>query len=154
MAEVAPAAEKADRWHGWIWKMRMAEARAEIALAGGLWEEAVRFSDEALSKARSAGRIKYQALALWARGRALNTVGRCPEAIADLRAALALARQLGDPAMFLRVATSLLAIDGHDSLLDESRATARQIIASLPDEELRCRFAGADAVRSLGSLGP
>jgi hypothetical protein len=57
---------------------------------------------------------------------------------------------VGDPALFLRASTALLAIAGDDALAAEARATASAIAAALPDGDLRGRFAASETVRILG----
>ncbi len=136
-------------WHGWLWKLRLAEARAEMALARGDSEEAIRRAGEAIEQSRAKGRVKYEALGLGTRAWALDGLGRTKKAIADLRQAVRLARRTGDPAMLLRAATALLAIDGDDALAAESRAVVERIAAALPDDEMRQRFEAAEPVRTV-----
>jgi class 3 adenylate cyclase/tetratricopeptide (TPR) repeat protein len=154
LPEVAEAAVKAQGAHSWLWKLRLAEARAEIALARGEWEEAMRWADDAIAQSVLKGRVKYQAAGLETRAKALAALGRKHEAIAGLHRAVELVRPVGDPAMFLRVAASLLVLDGDDALLAEARSTARRIIAALPDEEMTRCFTVAEPVRVLGTLTP
>ena len=59
---------------------------------------------------------------------------------------------MGDPALFLRAATTLLALDGDDLLLFETRKTAGRILAELPDAEMRHQFEAAEPVRLLAPL--
>jgi tetratricopeptide (TPR) repeat protein len=150
--EVAERAAKVAGWHGWQWQMRLAEARAEIALARGDWEEALRPAEDTITQSRASGRVKYQVAGLRSRAQALASLGRHREAIADLRSAVALARPIGDPAMFLHTAAALLAIEGDDTLAAEARAAAHRILAALPDAEMRRRFEAAEPVRRLGKL--
>ena len=154
LAEVAEAVVQGHASHGWLWMLRLAEARAEIALARGEWEEAMRWADDAIAQCELRGRVKYQAAGLETRAKALAALGRKHEAIADLRSAVELARPVGDPAMFLRAAASLLVLDGNDALLAEARTTARRIIGNLPDEEMIRCFTAAEPVRVLGTLTP
>ena len=49
-------------------------------------------------------------------------------------------RPVGDPALFLRAATGLLALDGDDALVAEAGAAAQRIVAALPDEPARRCF--------------
>jgi hypothetical protein len=58
-----------------------------------------------------------------------------------------LARSVKDPAMLLKTAAALLALDGDQALAAEARAAAERIIAALPDTELRRRFEAAEPVR-------
>jgi hypothetical protein len=62
------------------------------------------------------------------------------------------ARPVGDPALLLRTATPLLALDGDDPLAAEVVTAATRIDAALPTEEMRERFRTAEPVRLLGSL--
>ena len=151
LPDVAAAVEKAAGWHGWQWSLRLAEARAEIALARGDWEDAVNLAGEAIERSRGK-RLKYEALGLGTRAQALNRLGRGKDAVADLRRAVELARSLGDPAVFLRAATALLAVDGDDALAAEARATAERIARALPDAELRRCFEAAAPLRMLAGL--
>jgi hypothetical protein len=65
---------------------------------------------------------------------------------------VALARPVGDPALPLRAAVPLLAIDGDDALAAEARQAAGRIVAALPDETMRRRFDDAEPVRTLYRL--
>ena len=149
--EVAGAVERASAWHGWLWKLRFAQAQAEIALARGAAEQAIELAGEALQRSRRK-RAKYEVLALVTRAQALARLGRTPAAVGDLHEAVRLARPLADPALFLRGAAARLELDGDDQLAAEARLTAGRILASLPTEEMRERFRAAEPVRRLGRL--
>ncbi len=151
LPDVAASAEKAAGFHGWLWRLRLAEARAESALARGEWSEAVTLAGEAIRHGEQRGRVKYQALGLWSRARALQRLGRDKEAIAGLRRAIALARPIGDPALLVRVGAPLLALAGDDPLLAELRAAADRIVAAVPSEIVRQAFVAAEPVRLLFS---
>src|SRR5262245_23911105 len=97
-------------------------------------------------------RVKYEVAGRETRGKVLHALGHTHAAIAELRSAVDLTRPVGDPAMFLRVALSLLAIDGDDELAAEAQVAEQRIAAALPDEELRRRFAVAEPVRLLAKL--
>ena len=71
-------------------------------------------------------------------------------ALSDLRAAMRLTRPVGDPAMIVRAAVPLLALDGDDALLAEARAAAGRIASELHDEEARARFLAAPQICALG----
>ena len=141
--EVARATDKATGFHGWLWKIRMGQVRAEIALAKRDWEETLRWSAVAIKESRLRGRVKYRVLGLGTRAEALRALGRAREAIADLRSAVALARPVGDPTLFLRAATGLLAVDGDDALAAEATTTAERIARALPDARTRGCFEAA-----------
>ncbi|MCP4285397.1 MAG: hypothetical protein GY792_13230 [Gammaproteobacteria bacterium] len=70
----------------------------------------------------------------------------------NLKEAVDMARVTGDPAIFLRIVTLLLSIEGDDALLAETQASAQRIIANLPNEEMRHRFKAAESVQLLNKL--
>jgi tetratricopeptide (TPR) repeat protein len=152
LVEVAEAVAGTKGVHGWNWALRLAETRAEIALARGEWEEAVGFADDAIEQSLLRGRVKYQTTGLETRAKALTSLGRKHEAIASLGSAVELARPVGDPAMFLRAAVALLTLEGDDALLAEARTTALRIIGALRDEKIIRCFTAAEQVRVLGPL--
>src|SRR2546423_8973898 len=45
-------------WHGWLWTIRLAEERAEIALARRNFAEALKWSRAAVAESRKRGRVK------------------------------------------------------------------------------------------------
>jgi hypothetical protein len=112
----------------------------------------LRHAEDALAQGRKRGRVKYQVAGLKTRAEALIALNRQQEALSDLRAAVTLACQVGDPAMFVRAAMPLLALDGGDALLAETRAAARRIAGELSDPEMRARFRSAPQVRALDKL--
>jgi tetratricopeptide (TPR) repeat protein len=154
LPEVADAVASAQGHHGWLWRLRLAQARAEIALARGAQEEALQWAEDAIGQSRRSGRVKYQVAGLQMRGQALAALGQTRQARASLRRAVALAQATGDPAMFLRAAAPLLAIDGDDVLRAEARSAAVRISRALPNEEMIDRFKAAEPVRALGELLP
>jgi class 3 adenylate cyclase/tetratricopeptide (TPR) repeat protein len=133
--------------HEWLWKVRLAEARAEIHLVRREFQDAIHCAGSVVEQSLAGGRRKYQALGLSIRAQAVQGLGRAKEGLADLRAAVELARTLGDPALFLRVAIPLLALDGDDELLAAARSTAKRIAQALPDAELRHCFESAEPVQ-------
>jgi class 3 adenylate cyclase/tetratricopeptide (TPR) repeat protein len=151
--EVREEIQRTRGFHLAQWRLRLAQAEAEIALARGDWSEAVSLAADSLELSRKGGRPKYEIAALETRGKALAALGRKQEAVTDLKAAVDLARPFGDPALFVRAASGLLATDGNDALLAEARGAAHRALGALPDEELRRRFAAAEPVQALGSLG-
>jgi tetratricopeptide (TPR) repeat protein len=149
LEEVAAQAAQVAGWHGWLWQLRLAQARAEIALARGDADEAQRWAEQSIQQSQRRERVKYQVSGLVTRGQALATRQRGAEAIRDFQLAVDLARPLGDPALFLRAAAALLALDGDGDLAAEARAAARRIAAALPDAAMRGRFLAAEPVRRL-----
>ncbi|MCX6922911.1 MAG: hypothetical protein NT154_06835 [Verrucomicrobia bacterium] len=133
-------------------QLRLRQARAELACARRDWAGALEAALAAISESQARGRTKYVVMALETRSRALAALGRKQEAISDARNALQLARPVGDPALFLRAATTLLALDGDDVFLLETRKTAGRILAELPDDEMRRHFETAEPVHFLAPL--
>src|SRR5262249_19636342 len=134
-------------WHRWLWRLRMAQARAEIACGHSKWDEALHWAEQTVTQCQAKLRPKYEALGHWTRARALTGLGRKAEAISDLMSALNLARRIGDPALFVRIASTLLDLEGTDELLRETRTTAQRIVAEIPTPETRLRFEQAEPVR-------
>ncbi|HSH83275.1 MAG TPA: AAA family ATPase [Herpetosiphonaceae bacterium] len=147
---VGESVEQAAGQHGWLWRLRLAEARAELALARGDGEAALRLAEHAIANSQAHGRVKYHAFGLETRARALAGLGRKRDAIAEARRAVELVRPIESPALFLRAAATLLDLDGNDALLAEARATAQGIAAALPNDDIRRRFWAAEPVRLLG----
>jgi tetratricopeptide (TPR) repeat protein len=149
---VAEAVYTTGNWHGWLWKLRLAEAHAELALARGDLEGAIRHASDAVEQSVQRGRPKYQVLGLTTRARAQAALGHMGDAITDLRRALSLARPVGDPALLLVPAAALLALEGDEALLTEALRARENIATSLPDNVMRARFEDADPVRTIARL--
>ena len=152
IAPVAEAVAHAQGLHSWLWRLRLAQVRAEIALARGDHEEALSRAQVALTQSRKAGRLKYEVAGLLTCGQTLVALGQESQGITDLRRAVELARLLGDPAIFLRAATVLLSLDGDDVLLAEALATTETIAAALPDDEMLHAFQAAEPARLVARL--
>jgi DNA-binding CsgD family transcriptional regulator len=151
VAELAPQVEAgmatAGPWHAWGWRVRYAQARAEIALARRDWSEALRLSEVAGAESRAVGRRRYEVMALDTGAAALVGLGRAREAIERLRRAVALARALGDPALFLRPAVALLDRADDTTVLAEATEAAHRLADALPDRAWLLRFQEAAPVR-------
>jgi hypothetical protein len=140
--DVAGAVDKAKMWHGWLWDLRFTQARAELALAAGDVESTLRLADSAIAQSRGR-RPKYEVLGLLTRSAGLMRMGQAADAARETRQAVHVARSVGDPALVLRSALAMLAIDGDDALLAEARATASAILGKLPTASMRERFRAA-----------
>jgi tetratricopeptide (TPR) repeat protein len=147
IGEVAETVQKAAGSHGWLWRLRLAEARAELALARGDHEGTLQLVEDAVAQSQFRGRLKYQAFGLETRAKALAALGRKKEAIVEAQNAVNLLRPIGAPALFLRAASTLINLDGNDMLLAEARSTAQQIITALPNDDMRRTFRDAEPVR-------
>jgi tetratricopeptide (TPR) repeat protein len=152
LPEITATVEKAAGFHGWLWRLRLAEAQAEIALARGDWEAALSYADSAIQQSQASGRLKYHILGLDTYAQALLKLNRTPEAIAALREALPLARKMGDPTVFLRPATTLLGVDGDDELCAEVQATLQNLLAAIPTPEMRRTFETAAPIQQITAL--
>lgn len=125
--------------HRWLWEVRFLQARAELALARGDLDAALKWADEALARSHSTGRRKYQLLARLTRAQARGE-REYKAALQDTRAALALAQELGDPLLLLRAAAIHLRFEKEESVRAAARAARAHIADSLPESSLRDRF--------------
>jgi predicted ATPase/predicted Ser/Thr protein kinase len=148
LAQVREAMNGAKGWHAWLWSARLREAEAELALARGEWENGSEAASQVIEECRRVGRVKYEALGLLTRARALCGWGKTAAAIEDLHAAAAAARRVGDPSLVLRTLAPQLEIEGNDDLAREARAAADRIRSTLPDA-VRPRFEESELVRGL-----
>jgi tetratricopeptide (TPR) repeat protein/predicted Ser/Thr protein kinase len=146
--DVAASVAAASGWHGWLWRLRMSEARAELALARGDWDDAVTLASDCINDSRARARLKYEILGLTTRARARHALDQIPEAQEDASRAVTQARTLGDPIVLLSALNALLAIEGTDALAEEARASVARIVGHLDDEELRDRFLASDLASS------
>jgi tetratricopeptide (TPR) repeat protein len=153
LKEVADKVEQAAGFHGWLWRLRLAEARAELALARGDWDRTLLLVEHAIAQSKARGRVKYQAFGHETRAKALAALGSKHAAIAEARKAVDLVRGIESPALFLRAATALLDLDGDEALRAEARAAATRIAAALPNDEIRQIFQAAELVRLLSRMG-
>jgi class 3 adenylate cyclase/tetratricopeptide (TPR) repeat protein len=151
--EVAEAVAQTSGWHGWLWKMRLAQAQAEIGLARGDEEKAIQFAEKSLHQSQASGRIKYQAAALETRGKALVLMGKKrSEGIGDLQKTIQLVRPVQDPLMFLRAAYALLCIERDEELIEEVSGAVTQTKESLLNTALHRPFDASAPVRMLSQL--
>ncbi len=60
LARTVADATKTGGWHQWLWQMRLAQTRAELALARGAVEEAITAASEAIDGSRARRRPKYE----------------------------------------------------------------------------------------------
>jgi tetratricopeptide (TPR) repeat protein len=134
LREIEEAVVKSRGWHEWMFRMRFEQARAELALARGDWSTAITCATSALKQSQAVRRGKYEAAALAVRAQGLQACARTPEAIQDANAAWKKARQLGDPALQVRVLAPLLQIIAEDELLHQLQTIVAKIFAALPPD--------------------
>jgi predicted Ser/Thr protein kinase/tetratricopeptide (TPR) repeat protein len=145
LQETADAAARTPGWHEWLWRLRLGQVRAELALARGDFEAAVAEATAGIANCHAMKRPKYEALALITRAHAFNRLRRTSEAIADARWAVALADAMHDPAIQLVAVDLMLALDGTDELARDARAIVHRIQTALP-ETMRRPFSNAEIV--------
>jgi len=139
-------------WHEWLWRLRLQQAKAELALAHGALDSCVVEATEALQQSRSLLRPKYQVLALMTRGRALLRANRRAPALADARLAVDVARRLSDPALLVQALALLSGIEVDDALMSEARRLVDQITSALPASTLRQHFSESEPVKQIQTL--
>ena len=98
--QVAGVVATATGAHGWLWRLRLLAARAEIRVARDEWQTAEQLASEVVERAGQRGRGTSQASGLLTRARARQARGETRQALDDLRLALKVARGTGDPALF------------------------------------------------------
>jgi tetratricopeptide (TPR) repeat protein len=144
--EVEHAVQQAHDWHAWKWRMRLSQARAELASAKGNWIDAIEFASSVIEQSAARSRPKYQALGLAARARAQGELGM-RQAVADAWAAVNVARRLSDPAVLLESLSVLLEQDGNSEIFAEWQRTVESILGTLTNESLRRTFMAAIPTR-------
>jgi tetratricopeptide (TPR) repeat protein len=139
LRETRAAVEQAGGWHAWKWRLRLAQAHAELALARHNWKDAITAASHVVGQSRTYGRPKYEALGLATRARAVGRLGLRPES-ADARASVEIARRLGDPSLLLECLSVLLELDGSDEMRNEAQHIVNRIAGALSQESWRSRF--------------
>jgi len=152
LSETEAAVATTPGWHEWLWRLRLCQVRAELALERGAYDAALAEANEGIRQSRTKGRPKYEALGLIARAHALHGVGRTHDAVADARDAVSVARGTADPALLLLALDALLELDGDDASSAEARALDAQISFALPDQTMRQRFSQSEVVQRVRRL--
>jgi DNA-binding winged helix-turn-helix (wHTH) protein/tetratricopeptide (TPR) repeat protein len=151
LEETAAAAASTADWHQWLWQLRLSQARAELALERGAFDEAVATATDSIEQSRARGRPKYEALGRITRARSLQALARTRDAIADAATAVSVADRTGDPALLLLALDALIAIDGTDELATRARAVTDCVYEGLPDAVMRRCFIESEVVRRIGA---
>lgn len=142
--DVAQAVVAASGWHGWLWRLRLSQARAELSLVRGEWQSAIAAATDGIADSEARSRPKYAALGLLTRATARKAIGDVPQAISDATRSVEIARTLGDPAVLLKALKVLIDLDGSDALAGEARGCAQRILSHLDDGQLRERFLASE----------
>jgi class 3 adenylate cyclase/tetratricopeptide (TPR) repeat protein len=144
LPELFDAAERTKGWHQWLWMGRLEQARADLAVGAGRWEEAAEAAETALRRAGDSGRLKYRCLARTTRGRAMLGLGRPKEAEEDFREAASDGDRLRHaPSLWPALAglSEALAAAGREAEAGEARLRAREALsgfaAGLSEEHRR-----------------
>jgi tetratricopeptide (TPR) repeat protein len=152
LPETERAAATTPGWHEWLWRIRLCQARAELALSRGAFEIAVAEASAGIEQGRDRLRPKYEALGLITRAQALHGLGRTRDGVIDARQSVVVARPTGDPALLMQALDTVLALDGDDASAAEARALDARISSELPDETVRRRFSDSDVVQRVRRL--
>jgi tetratricopeptide (TPR) repeat protein len=128
-----------EQWMLWRYSQRWLCTSGELAQARGDARAALALADECLPRAEDTDSRKYVVRARRLRGRALAALGRGVEAGADLHAALALARELGNPPQLWRtlIAAAEVAEDGGRRHAAEALDVIDGVVADVADDRLR-----------------
>jgi hypothetical protein len=153
LAETVAAVATTPGWHEWLWRLRLCQVRAELAMASGTYDAAVAEASEGIRQSQIKERPKYEALGLITRAHALHRVGRTYDAVADARAGVSVARGTGDPALLLLALDALLVLEGDDASSAEACALDAQISSALPDQTIRQRFSESEVVQRVRQHG-
>jgi tetratricopeptide (TPR) repeat protein len=148
LQQTSDDAARTPGWHEWLWRLRLCQVRAELALARGEHESAGQEATQSIEQSRARRRPKYEALGLITRAHAMHSIGRTRDAIADVQRAATVARAVGDPALILQAIVASIAIDGNDELLAEALALIARISDALPDT-IRPSFQRSEPVRQI-----
>lgn len=139
LSETKAAIKQAQGWHAWKWRMRLSQARAELASARGEWTDTIIHASDVIEQSEARSRPKYQALGLATRALARGQLGM-RQAADDAHAAVAVAQRLSDPAVLLQCLGVLLKLDGNSDILRQWERTVRLVLAGLTHERLRQTF--------------
>ncbi|HEX8100536.1 MAG TPA: AAA family ATPase [Actinomycetota bacterium] len=155
LPEIQEIAERAKGWHGWLWVCRLHAARAEIALAGGRFEDAATAARDSLDSALRYTRPKYAARSRTILGRALLSMGSLDDAISAFQEAVADAERLRHmPSLWTPLAGLRDAHRqaGRDDAAAEPAARAKKAVeefAARLSDERRGRFLSSPGITEL-----
>ena len=141
--EVSRSVVAASGWHGWLWRLRLSQARAELAFERRDWQGAITAASDCIRDSVERSRPKYAALGLITRASARKASNDTPGAIADATRAVEVAREIADPAVLLKALHANIDIEGSDALVTEARQCCERILSNL-DDGLRATFLRSD----------
>lgn len=148
--------QEAFGFHAWRWRLRLHHAQGLCYLALDQAPKALELAEEGMALAKATTSRKYVALNHELRGTALADLGQVPEALAELKSAVALADDVSYQPLRWGGRYRLAQLYERAGRGEEARASlaeAKQIIqaiaAELTDELLRSAFLGAGPVRAI-----
>jgi tetratricopeptide (TPR) repeat protein len=150
--DVAGTIATAGGWHGWLWRLRFAQAQAEIAAGRGDWEKAIALATSGIAESRARLRRKYEVLGLLTRACALHGLRRANDAIADVGRAAELAASTGDPALELRVLATGLAIEPAETDAVRAAPLVESIKREIADTPFAASFVASEPVALVRKL--
>jgi tetratricopeptide (TPR) repeat protein len=145
-------------WERWFLGVKMAALRAEIALQQKDPATAAEWAEKAIEMARGVHRVKYEAVARAALGKALLAMGRGHDAVRELQAAVKVADALGNPSGRWRAKADLgqaLIVTGNDAEAEQQLGAAVEIIrdvAASLSEERASRFLATPQIAGILTL--
>ena len=137
-----------DYWMLWRYSQRWYCISGELALVRGDASAALALADECLPRSEETGSRKYIVRARRLRARALAALGRDDEARDDVRSALGLARDLGNPPQLWRTLIAAAEIEHDAAFASEAVAVIDGVAAGLGDHPLAATLV-ASAERAL-----
>ena len=155
--DLLEAVETAKGFHQWLWSIRVATARAEVARLAGRPDDALSLAREGLRQAEHVGRRKYAALVRTTLGRALLATGDVREAVDALTVAVSEGERLGHLPSTWPAQTALaegLARLGDEAGAAEARAAALRAVQEFGTRLSQDRLAMVLARPDVAELGP
>jgi tetratricopeptide (TPR) repeat protein len=133
----------------------MCATAADVWLARGDPDRALKYADECIERAVSTSRPKNEVKGRRARGRALLVEGSLDEAERELDTALQLAREIGNPPQIWKTYAALGELrrlqqrdaDAADCF-SQALSVVEDVASRLEDGELRATLLGSELVRS------
>jgi tetratricopeptide (TPR) repeat protein len=120
-------------FHGWLWRERVGVLLAQVDLARGDLDGALRRADASIEECRRRGRTKYRAIAQMVRARALAGLGRTDDGVREMLELLDETMAASpDPAIHLQISLGLLGISREERARSAAVASATRIEAALP----------------------
>ncbi len=143
---VDAAREDTKGFHAWVWSMRIALARAQLALVVGDDDTAARTAQSVIGDADRTGRVKYQIAALRVLAQTHARAGRDEQAANVLRSAATAAQSIHYPALLVQVVGDLVDIGDASDLLGPANAAAAAIASELDNPAMLAAFEQSAAV--------